>query len=589
MPLWAFLVRIWAHCQSRKAAAGVILAACFLETALFWVVPVSFRSLVDNVLGPRDRQRLAFVLAALSVAVVVAACVSIQRGRLYAHLQSQIVSDIRFLIFHKVQRLPVSYFNTVPAADVLARASGDLAALEAALVMSVTWGLMPALDAVTGTAVLFALDWRLALIAFLVWPWCALVPARLAPTTTSESYERRRREAVTLDALNQAISGHGVVRAYNLEEHTARGFLMSDGDLFASGVRVNFLLALMDQSAMIGMLLVQVLVIGIGILRAFNGTISIGTLAAFQALCLSVNTSLLYASQYSRDVLPARAGLRRIDEFLAEPDGLADLPLARPARPLGDVLEFSGVTLTRDGRTVIDCVDLRIRRGAFIGVVGSSGAGKSTLVSLLLRFEDPTEGAILVDGTDLRSLQQRSWRDQLGVVFQENFLFDTSVRENIRLGRSGATDAMVEDAAKAAEIHDAIVRLPRQYDSPMGDRGRLFSGGERQRIALARALVRDPAILILDEAGSALDPDTEAAIAQTLRRLAGHRTIIAVTHRLDSIAHADLIVVMRRGRIVESGTHEELVCASGVYARMRERQQSARPHPVDLASGAPTV
>ena len=293
MPLWAFLVRIWAHCQSRKAAAGVIRAACFLETALFWVVPVSFRSLVDNVLGPRDRQRLAFVLAALSVAVVVAACVSIQRGRLYAHLQSQIVSDIRFLIFHKVQRLPVSYFNTVPAADVLARASGDLAALEAALVMSVTWGLMPALDAVTGTAVLFALDWRLALIAFLVWPWCALVPARLAPTTTSESYERRRREAVTLDALNQAISGHGVVRAYNLEEHTARGFLMSDGDLFASGVRVNFLLALMDQSAMIGMLLVQVLVIGIGILRAFNGTISIGTLAAFQALCLSVNTSLL--------------------------------------------------------------------------------------------------------------------------------------------------------------------------------------------------------------------------------------------------------------------------------------------------------
>jgi ABC-type multidrug transport system fused ATPase/permease subunit len=394
VPLGAFLVRIWAHCRSRKAAAGVILAACFLETALFWVVPVSFRSLVDNVLGPRDRQRLALVLAALSVAVVVAAVVSIQRGRLYAHLQSQIVSDIRFLIFHKVQRLPVSYFNTVPAADVLARASGDLAALEAALVMSVTWGLMPALDAVTGTAVLFALDWRLALTASLVWPWCAFVPARLAPTTTSESYERRRREAVTLDALNQAISGHGVVRAYNLEEHTARGFLMNDGDLFASGVRVNFLLALMDQSAMIGMLLVQVLVIGIGIWRAFNGTISIGTLAAFQALCLSVNTSLLYASQYSRDVLPARAGLRRIDEFLAEPDGLADLPSARPARPLGDVLEFSSVTLSRDGRTVIDGVDLRIRRGAFIGVVGSSGAGKSTLVSLLLRFEDPTEGEI---------------------------------------------------------------------------------------------------------------------------------------------------------------------------------------------------
>lgn len=196
MPLWAFLVRIWAHCRSRKAAAGVILAACLLETALFWVVPVSFRSLVDNVLGPRDRQRLALVLAALSVAVVVAALVSIQRGRLYAHLQSQIVSDIRFLIFHKVQRLPVSYFNTVPAADVLARASGDLAALEAALVMSVTWGLMPALDAVTGTAVLFALDWRLALIASLCGPG--------APSSRPDWHPRPRARATSAAGVRRS-------------------------------------------------------------------------------------------------------------------------------------------------------------------------------------------------------------------------------------------------------------------------------------------------------------------------------------------------------------------------------------------------
>src|SRR5204863_1087817 len=285
-------------------------------------------------LGPRDRQRMILVLLALAGGVLVASAASIRRGRLYAQLQSQILSDLRFQIFHKVQRLPAAYFTTTPAAEIIARASSDLAALEAALVMSVTWGLLPALDAVAGTIVLFVLDWRLAFIAVLVWPWCAIVPARLAPGASAESYERRRRETETLDVLQQAIAGHGVIRAYNLEEHSTREFLVRDADLFTSGVRVNFLLALMDQAAMIGMLLLQVLVIGTGAWLALNGSLTVGTLAAFQGLCLSVSTSLLYTSQYSRDVLPARAALRRIDELLAEPDGVVDRPDAQPAAPL---------------------------------------------------------------------------------------------------------------------------------------------------------------------------------------------------------------------------------------------------------------
>jgi ATP-binding cassette subfamily B protein len=451
-----------------------------------------------------------------------------------------------------VQQLPISFFTSTPSADVLSRAASDLAAVEAALATSVTWGLMPALDAIAGTVVLFVLDWRLALIASLVWPWCALVPARLAPAATGHSYERRRREARVLGVLEQAVDGHQAVRAYNLEEHTAREFLVRDADLFSTGVRVNFLLSLMDQAAMIGMLLVQVVVIGVGAWLAFNGSLTIGTLAAFQGLSFSVSTSLIYASQYSRDVLPARAGLRRIDEFLALPGSTPDSPGARPAPAFSIAIEFLDVTLVREGRTLLDRVTLRIPRGAFIGIIGPSGAGKSTLVSLLLRFEDPSGGMLMVDGADLRSLQQRSWRAQLGVVFQENFLFDSTVRENIRLGLPEATDAMVETAARAAEIHDAIIRLPAGYDTPMGARGRRFSGGERQRIALARALVRDPAVLVLDEAGSALDPQTDAAIASTLRRIAGRRTVISVTHRMESIGQADQVIVMRRGRIVDS-------------------------------------
>ena len=547
-----FIARIWRHCRSRKGAVSVILVACAIETGFFWLVPLSFRSLIDNVAGPRDRQQLLVVLSVLLGGIVVASVASIQRGRTYAHLQSQIVSDMRFEIFRKVQQLRISFFTSTPSADVLSRAASDLAAVEAALASSITWGLMPALDAIAGTVVLFILDWRLALIASLVWPWCTLVPARMAPAATGLSYERRRREAKVLGVLEQAVDGHQAVRAYNLEEHTAREFLVRDADLFSTGVRVNFLLSLMDQAAMIGMLLVQVIVIGVGAWLAFDGSLTIGTLAAFQGLSFSVSTSLIYASQYSRDVLPARAGLRRIDEFLAMPGSTPDSPGACPAPAFSAAIEFLDVTLVREGRTLLDRVTLRIPRGAFVGIIGPSGAGKSTLVSLLLRFEDPSAGILTIDGADLRSLQQRSWRAQLGVVFQENFLFDSTVRENIRLGLPEATDAMVETAARAAEIHDAIIRLPAGYDTPMGARGRRFSGGERQRIALARALVRDPAVLVLDEAGSALDPQTDAAIAATLRRIAGRRTVISVTHRMESIADADQVIVMRRGRIVDT-------------------------------------
>jgi ATP-binding cassette subfamily B protein len=552
MSVREFLGWLWERCRSRRTAAALILIACAIETAYFWVVPLSFRSLIDNAVGPRDRQALISVLGILFAGVAIASIASIQRGRLYAHLQSQIVSDTRFLIFRKVQQLPIAHFNSIPSAEVLARASSDLAAVEGALASSVSWGLMPALDAFVGTVVLFVLDWRLALIAALLWPWCAVVPARVGTAVTADSYERRRRETRTLRVLHQAIDGHATIRAYNYEEHTAREFIVRDADLFATSVRVNFRLTLMDQGAMLGMLLIQVIVIGVGSWLAFNGSLTVGTLAAFQGLCLSVSSSLVHASEYTRDVFPARAALRRIQEFLAQPESAPDAAGARVPGPLAGAIELRDVTLARGGRTLLDRVNLRIPRGSFTAIVGSSGAGKSTIISLLLRFEDPTAGRVTVDGVDLRSLQQRAWRAQLGVVFQDHFLFASTVRENIWVGRPDATDAMIERAARDAEIHDAIVRRPEGYDTPMGERGRHFSGGERQRIALARALLRDPAVLILDEAGSALDPETDAAIAATLRRIAGPRTVVAVAHRLESIAGADQIVVLRHGRVEQS-------------------------------------
>jgi ATP-binding cassette subfamily B protein len=571
--------RLWAYCRARRGALVATLAACALETGFYWVVPLAFRSLVDNMTGVRNAERFWTVLAVLVAGALVSFGASLQRGRLYAHLHSQVVSDIRFQLFHKIQTLPSSFFRDARTGQLLSRFSNDLAAVDQMLSLAITWGLMPGLDSLVGTLVLFILDWRLALVAALAWPWCALVPARLAPKAADASYARTVHEANVLEAVEQAIAGEMLIRAYNLEEHATRDFIVRDAGLFSTSVRAAWYRTLMEQSATSGMLVLQVTTLSIGASLAFHGSITIGTLAAFQALYLSVSNSLLYFTEFTRNLLPARAGLQRIDELLALDDEAGDRPEVSPLATFSRQIAVNHVSVTYDGRTIVDDVSLRIPHGAFVAIVGASGSGKSTLLRLLLRLQDPSSGSIEVDEVDLRACQQRSWRAQIGIVFQESFLFSGTIRENIRLGRESATDADVEAAAVAAGAHAFVLKRPHSYDAAAGERGVQLSGGERQRIALARALVRNPRLLLLDEATSALDPSTEAAIARTLADLAGTRTIVSVTHRLASIVHADQIFVLHQGRLVEQGSHTALVTAGGVYARMWETQVTNAPVP----------
>jgi len=543
------LLRLARYCAARRLTVAAALGACAVETAFYWLVPLSFRSLIDTALTTRDERHFVTVLGVLVAGACLASLASLQRGRLFAHLQSQVLSDIRFELFNKVQTLAPSFFTSARAGEVLARFSHDIAAVDNTLSMAVTWGLLPGLDSFVGTLVLFVLDWRLALAAVLVWPWCALIPARVAPRAAVASYVRKQKDADMLAMVQQSIAGHAVVKAYNLEEQETRDFLVRDAQLFATSVRVSVLKTLMEQAAGIGMLLLQVATLALGSWLAFRGAITIGTLAAFQALYLSVSNSLLYFLEFMRSLLPARAGMQRIDEFLDEPNALADAPDAPALATFQRAIEFRSISASYDGRLALDGVSLRIPCGSFTGIVGRSGSGKSTLLGLLLRFRDPDRGAVLVDGVDLRGVRQRSWRAQIGIVFQDNFLFNTSIRENIRLGSPHATDADVERAARAAEVHTFIAGLPRGYDTEVGEGGSRLSGGERQRIALARALVRNPRVLVLDEATSALDVATEAAIVRTLQHVARERTVIAVTHRLESVSGADQVFVVDGGHV----------------------------------------
>jgi ATP-binding cassette subfamily B protein len=328
-----------------------------------------------------------------------------------------------------------------------------------------------------------------------------------------------------------------------------------------------------ERSPNIGMLLFNVLLISGGSYLAFHGSLSIGSLVSFNALFIMVSSSVMGLTAVTPTLLQATGGMQRVRELLDEPPTVVELPGARPLPKLASGIRFEDVTFgyTPEQTNLVN-VSMNLPSGARTAFVGHSGCGKSTNLNLIMRFYDPQAGRVTFDGIDLRATLLDSLYDQVGIVFQESFLFNTSIRENIRLGRSGATDAEVEEAAKAAELHDIILQMPEGYETIVGERGGRLSGGQRQRVAIARALIRNPSLIILDEATSALDPGTEAAINDTLDRVAAGRTVISVTHRLKSVVNFDCIFVFKQGRVIEQGSHESLLRLGGTYAGMWRRQ-----------------
>ncbi|MCC7265532.1 MAG: ABC transporter ATP-binding protein [Candidatus Latescibacteria bacterium] len=540
-----------------------------LEMAFGSLVPFSFKYIVDEALIGRNGQVLVKILAGLGVGAVVVSVGGLGRDYLYAQVCARVLRDLRERMFTHLQSLSLDYYGRTRVGDVLSRFSGDLGVVEQAMGAAIPWGLLPALDVLANTALLFAIDWRLALVAMLVWPLCLLGPRIFAPRAATASYARRQDEAGMTANLQEQLVSQPAIKAFSLERRSLGSFAEHNRRLAGSSLRLGFFSALVERSAGIGIMLLQVLVMGVGAYMAYRGELSIGSLASFQALFLSLSYSLSYVTQYVPNLVQAMGGMRRIDELLAELPRVQDQPHAGVLPRLKEQIAIRRVVFSYGGeQRNLDEVELRIDKGQSVAFVGESGSGKSTLLSLILRFYDPDAGSVEFDGLDLRQVTQDSLRAHLGVVFQESFLFDLSVRENIRLGRPAASDAEVEEAAKAAEIHEFILGLPEGYDTPVGERGGRLSGGQRQRLAIARAVLRDPDILLLDEATSALDPGTEAAINTTLARLAKGRTLISVTHRLSSVVAMDRIFVLRRGKVVEQGSHKELLNQKGYYFQL---------------------
>lgn len=557
-----------------KKGLAIIGFGLVIETLFNVIMPLSLKYLIDEALGEEDLQTLFRILVVLAAAGIITSIVAIWYELWDARTASGVISDIRAKLFDHVQNLPSAFFAKTKRGEILSRFSVDMAAYEGAVKHVANGALLPFMELVAGIILMLWLNWQLAVVALLIFPIALIGPRILTPKAVQANYEQKVNEAGILGVVQENVGAQAVVKAFGLQRRALGWFSLRNHAARASMIRSTFLSTMVERTVTISVLALHLVVLAIGAYLATTGQISIGTFVTFESAFWEISYNIAHLMHFIPVAIQAAAATRHMQELLDEPPRGSDRAGAPDIPRLQDNISFDRVSFAYEGsdKLVLDNLSLKIAAGKSVAIVGPSGSGKSTLLNLILRLYVPTQGRVMIDGVDIRRVTRDSLRDGMAVVFQENMLFNMSLRENIRLGKEGATDEEVEEAARKAEIHNFIVSLPDGYDTIVGERGDTLSGGQRQRIAIARAIVRDPSLLLLDEATSALDQTTEAAINRTLLKLAEDRTMIFSTHRLTSVVDMDEIIVISAGRVVERGSHAELLNAGGVYAKLWEDQ-----------------
>ena len=561
------------HVRPYWTGTAVVALSGVPQVALETAQPMLLMVLIDGIVG-QDMARIWGASLGLVGLIPIYVAGNFIGDYMAARVAASVSNDIRIAGFWRLQALSVGYHRGRTRGDLLSRFSSDLDGVERAIASEFPFAWNCLLAIVIGVGLLLAVEWRLAIALCALTPLVIIGPRWLATRASGASYERQRDAAAVMSATEESLAAHSVIKAFDLQGTMLAGYGRRLAKLYRSTVHANWLSGLQAASISGSGSILLVIAITAGAWFAVRGELSVGGLVGVIDLLWFMIGNLQALAGVVPSLQRAAAGMARIQEVLDAPEEVAERPGARPLPRFAGAIELRDVSFGYGASApALSHVSVTIRAGESIAIVGPSGSGKSTMLGLLLRLHDPLSGVITIDGHDLRSVTQTSLRTQIGVVFQESYLFDMTLRENIRLGNPEASDAEIEAAARDAGIHEFIASLPRGYDTRIGERGGGLSGGERQRVALARALVRRPAILILDEPTSALDAHAEAAFLRTLQKLSKGRTVISVTHRL-ARSMADRILVLSGGRLVEDGSHDELIARSGVYSELWQ----ARPH-----------
>jgi len=554
-----------------------------IETLFNVIMPLSLKFLIDDALGEEDFQALVKILSVLAVAGIFTSIIAVWYELWDARLAAGIISDVRTRLFDHVQNLPSAYFARTKRGEILSRFSVDLSAFEGSVKNFGSSLALPFLELIAGIILLLFLSWQLAAVALLVFPITLIGPRILTPKAVQANYEQKLNESALLGMVQENIAAQAVIKAFSLHRRTFGWFRLRNEATREKFAAAAFLSTMVERTVTIAVLLLHLVVLALGAYLATKGQITIGTFVTFESAFWEVSYNIAHVMHFIPISIQSAAAVRHIQELLDEPIRGSDRAGAPDLPRITHDIAFEHVTFQYEGaeRPVLDNLSLKLDVGKTIAIVGPSGSGKSTLLNLILRLYVPDEGRVTIDGVDIRKVTRESLRRSMAVVFQENMLFNMSIRENIRLGKEGASDAEVEEAARKAEIHRYIMSLPRKYDTPVGERGDTLSGGQRQRIAIARAIIRNPSVLLLDEATSALDQTTEAAINHTLLKVARGRTMIWSTHRLTSVVEMDEIIVISGGRAIERGSHAELLAKNGVYRKLWDDQGHAHQAAAD--------
>src|SRR5271163_460861 len=571
--------------KNYKKTIAFVSLGVLVETLFNVIMPLSLKFLIDDALGEEDFQALYKILGVLAVAGIVTSIVAVWYERWDAKLAASLISDVRARLFEHVQNLPSAFFARTKRGEILSRFSVDMSAIEGTIKGFANAAALPFFELIAGIILMLFLNWQLAAISLLVFPITLIGPRILTPKAVQANYEQKLNESTLLGMVQENIATQAVIKAFMLQRRTLGWFTMRNDDARRKIASAMFLSTMVERTVTISVLLLHLVVLAIGAYLATKGQITIGTFVTFESAFWEVSYNIAHIMHFIPVSISSAAAVRHIQELLDEPSRGADRPGAPDLPRVSHDISFERVTFQYEGSQtpVLDNLSLKLAVGKTIAIVGPSGSGKSTLLNLILRLYVPDEGRVTIDGVDIRKVTRESLRQSMAVVFQENMLFNMSIRENIRLGKEGATDKEVEEAARKAEIHRYIMSLPQKYDTPVGERGDTLSGGQRQRIAIARAIVRNPSILLLDEATSALDQTTEAAINRTLLKVAKGRTMIWSTHRLASVVEMDEIIVISGGRAIERGSHAKLLAANGVYRKLWD-DQTHTPHAADQAN-----
>ncbi len=558
---------------AHKKGITLILIAVVIETIYNTSFPLLLKFLIDDAINADDPRMLVIILSTMFGLGVVSSCVMIWFEWLNADTGSSMIRDIRNRLFDHSQELPVDYYHKNKTGVVLQRFSGDMAQLEETINHGMQWGVLPSFELIAGIGMMFFLNWQLATVALLLFPIAIIGPRILAPKAVDASYQVKKNEAQALGVTQEVITSIGVVKAFGLQKNAIGWYRDRNANIRTSMFRMLWINGLVERSITISVLALHLFVLALGAYLVWNDTIQLGTFVAFETLFWELSYNVGHITQFIPVLIEGSGAAKHINDYLHEPIRSKDRDDAAEMAPFQKDIVFDNVVFSYDGKqNHLNRLNLRIEAGKRVAIVGRSGAGKSTIINTLLKLYDINKGNILIDGQDVNGLRRDSLRAQMAVVFQDNLLFNMSMMDNIRLGNLNATDEEVITACKAAEIHKFIVGLPDGYHTVVGERGSTVSGGQRQRLAIARAIVRNPAILLLDEATSALDQTTERAITRTLNKVARGRTVISVTHRLTSVVHMDVVYVLEKGKLAESGTHDELLKKKGLYFKLWQDQ-----------------